>query len=137
MAEVWLAERADGAFKRQVALKLPIVNALRRDLAVRLSASATSSLDSSTRDIARLYDAGVTSRACRTWQWNSSMAIRSTATAQSTDSTSRRGSRLFGQALAAVQYAHANLVIHRDLKPSNVLVTAESQLRLLDKDIRV
>ena len=27
MAEVWLARRADGAFKREVALKLPVTNA--------------------------------------------------------------------------------------------------------------
>ena len=35
MAEVWLAERADGAFKRQVALKLPMLLQLRKDLASR------------------------------------------------------------------------------------------------------
>jgi eukaryotic-like serine/threonine-protein kinase len=32
MAEVWLARRADGAFKREVALKLPLVGWLRTDL---------------------------------------------------------------------------------------------------------
>ena len=35
MAEVWLAERADGAFNREVALKLPRITRLRRDLAAR------------------------------------------------------------------------------------------------------
>src|SRR5262249_54474644 len=39
---------------------------------------------------------------------------------------------LFEQVLAAVQFAHTNLVLHRDLKPSNILVTAEGEVRLLD-----
>ena len=37
-------------------------------------------------------------------------------------STRRRGSQLFRQVCAAVQYAHQNLIIHRDLKPANMLV---------------
>lgn len=39
---------------------------------------------------------------------------------------------LFQQVLAAVEYAHRNLVVHRDLKPSNVLVTAAGEAKLLD-----
>src|SRR5262252_2230925 len=37
MAEVWLARRADGAYKRDVALKLPKVKHLHRDLARRFA----------------------------------------------------------------------------------------------------
>jgi serine/threonine-protein kinase len=36
------------------------------------------------------------------------------------------------QVLAAVQYAHQQLVVHRDLKPQNVLVTAQGAPKLLD-----
>ncbi|MFT7484997.1 MAG: serine/threonine protein kinase [Candidatus Paceibacteria bacterium] len=39
---------------------------------------------------------------------------------------------VFLQVLAAVQYAHQQLVVHRDLKPSNVLVTPEGSPKLLD-----
>jgi serine/threonine-protein kinase len=40
--------------------------------------------------------------------------------------------RLFLDVCAAVQYAHAQLVVHRDLKPANVLVDNDGHIRLLD-----
>ncbi|MEP1448231.1 MAG: serine/threonine-protein kinase [Paraglaciecola sp.] len=39
---------------------------------------------------------------------------------------------LFKQVLAAVIYAHQNLIVHRDIKPSNVLVNAQGEVKLLD-----
>jgi serine/threonine protein kinase/tetratricopeptide (TPR) repeat protein len=40
--------------------------------------------------------------------------------------------RLFCQVCSAVQYAHENLVIHRDLKPGNILIAKGGVPRLLD-----
>ncbi|MBD8528113.1 serine/threonine-protein kinase [Pseudomarimonas arenosa] len=40
--------------------------------------------------------------------------------------------RLLLPVLAAVAYAHRNLVVHRDIKPSNVMVNAEGHPYLLD-----
>ena len=40
--------------------------------------------------------------------------------------------RLFLDVLAAVEHAHANLIVHRDIKPSNVLVGTDGQVKLLD-----
>jgi len=39
---------------------------------------------------------------------------------------------LFRKVCAAVQYAHANLVVHRDIKPSNILVRSDGEPKLLD-----
>jgi eukaryotic-like serine/threonine-protein kinase len=39
---------------------------------------------------------------------------------------------LFLEVLRAVEYAHNHGIVHRDLKPSNILVTSESEIRLLD-----
>ncbi len=40
--------------------------------------------------------------------------------------------RLFQQLCAAVQFAHANLIVHRDIKPDNVLVDRHGEVKLLD-----
>ena len=40
--------------------------------------------------------------------------------------------RLFCEVCSAVQYAHEKLVIHRDLKPSNILIASGGVPRLLD-----
>ena len=59
MADVWLAERADGAFTRDVALKLPVMNRLRRDLEERFVRERDILARLEHPHIARLYDAGV------------------------------------------------------------------------------
>jgi serine/threonine protein kinase len=81
MADVWLAERADGALERVVALKLPRTSRLRRDLRVRFERE---------RDIlARLPASRPT--ACRISRWSSSMASRSARAPTRAGSISRRG----------------------------------------------
>jgi serine/threonine protein kinase len=59
MAEVWLAQRADGAFKRDVALKLPMLSSPRKDLASRFARERDILAALEHPNIARLYDAGV------------------------------------------------------------------------------
>jgi eukaryotic-like serine/threonine-protein kinase len=59
MAEVWLARRADGAFKREVALKLPMLARAQAGLEARFARERDILASLEHPHIARLYDAGV------------------------------------------------------------------------------
>ena len=132
MADVWLAERADGAFTRDVALKLPITSRLRRDLAERFARERDILARLEHPHIARLYDAGVSEDGLPylAMEYVDGLPITEYCDAHKLDIAARL--RLFAQVLDAVQFAHASLIIHRDLKPSNILVTAAGEVRLLD-----
>ena len=132
MGTVWLAERSDGSLKRPVALKLPHQGLATSLFAERLSRERDILASLSHPNIARLYDAGVTA------EGQPFLALEyvqgNTLTEHCDAAQLDLGARivLFHQVLAAVQYAHAHLVIHRDIKASNVLVDEQGQVRLLD-----
>jgi Protein kinase domain len=132
MADVWLAERADGAFARDVALKLPRINRLRRDLAIRFSRERDILARLEHPHIARLYDAGVTDDGLPylAMEFVDGQPITDYCDTQRMPIKARL--ELFAQVLDAVQFAHANLIIHRDLKPSNIIVGTDGRVRLLD-----
>jgi TolB-like protein/tRNA A-37 threonylcarbamoyl transferase component Bud32 len=132
MAEVWLARRADGAFKREVALKLPMLTRMRKDLEQRFIRERDILASLEHPHIARLYDAGIDADGLPylSMEFVQGQQLTSWCDAHLLGISERLS--LFLQVLDAVQYAHGKQVIHRDLKPSNILVTAEKQVRLLD-----
>jgi serine/threonine protein kinase/Flp pilus assembly protein TadD len=132
MAEVWLAKRADGAFSREVALKLPSMTRVRRDLEERFARERDILASLEHPHIARLYDAGIDPHGLPylSMEYVQGELLTDWCDAQRLDIRARL--RLFLQVLEAVQYAHERHVIHRDLKPSNILVTKAGQVRLLD-----
>ena len=132
MAEVWLAKRADGAFKREVALKLPMVSRLRKDLEERFSRERDILAKLEHPNIARLYDGGVDAQGLPylAMEYVPGQSLTSWCDGHKLGIGERL--KLFLHILEALQYAHEKQVIHRDIKPSNVLVTESGQVRLLD-----
>jgi serine/threonine protein kinase len=132
MAEVWLARRADGAFKREVALKLPTNRHLRGDVERRFIQERDILASLEHPQIARFYDAGIDPNGLPYFAMEYVRGERLTVWCD----THRLGVsdrlKLVLQTLDALQYAHAHQVIHRDLKPSNILVNEAGQVRLLD-----
>jgi len=132
MAEVWLAERDDGAFKRQVAIKLPYPRPGRETFAARFDRERDILATLRHPHIAGLFDAGVTPEG---QAWLALEYVEGQQISIFCDDrrlSVRERVLLFRQVLLAVQHAHANLVIHRDLKPGNILVTPQGEVRLLD-----
>jgi len=132
MAEVWLAQRADGALKRDVALKLPLLARLRNDLAGRFQRERDILATLVHPNIARLYDAGVSRDGLPYLAMEYIVGKPLTTYCDEHRLSVRARLALFQQVLSAVRYAHANLVIHRDIKPSNILVTEVGHVQLLD-----
>jgi len=132
MAVVWLARHVDGGAGRQVALKLPLLSRLRRDLPQRFAREREILAQLEHANIARLYDAGIAGDGLPYLALEYVEGDPLTGWCDAHRCSVRERLKLFLQVLDAVQYAHARHVIHRDIKPSNILVTEAGQVRLLD-----
>ena len=132
MSTVWLAERADEQVQRQVALKLPHAGPGQDVLAARLLRERNILASLEHRNIARLYDVGLSDSGLPylVMEYVQGQTLLEHADAQQL--TLRQRLALFQQVLRAVQYAHGKLVLHRDLKPSNILVNEAGDVKLLD-----
>ncbi|MBP7914651.1 MAG: serine/threonine protein kinase [Vitreoscilla sp.] len=132
MSTVWLAERADAQVKRQVALKLPHAGPGQDLLAARLLRERNILAALEHRNVARLYDVGVSDAGTPylVMEYVPGTDLLSHADARRLTMPQRLV--LFQQVLRAVQYAHGKLVLHRDLKPSNILVNEAGDVKLLD-----
>jgi serine/threonine-protein kinase len=131
MGVVYRAERADGAFEHEVAIKLlamsPGPGKLER---FRQEQQVLASLNHP--NIARLYDGGVTNdgRPYLVMEYVKGYPLLDYCDRRELGIEERLD--FVCQIAAALQHAHGNLVIHRDIKPSNILVTEEGKTKLLD-----
>jgi serine/threonine protein kinase len=132
MGSVYLAERSDGAFRKQVAIKLvrPGMNDANILSRFRQEREILASLDHP--GIARLLDAATTDEGLPYFvmEFVEGQPIDRWCDERKLNLTQRLV--LFRTVCDAVQYAHQRLIVHCDLKPGNILVTADGDVKLLD-----
>jgi serine/threonine protein kinase/tetratricopeptide (TPR) repeat protein len=132
MGTVWLAERSDGRFDRNAAVKLLNPALIGRGGEERFTHEGRLLARLTHPNIANLMDAGLT-------PIGQPYLVLELVDGEHIDRYCERRSlsldarlRLFIDVLEAVAHAHANLIVHRDIKPSNVLVRNDGVVKLLD-----
>jgi serine/threonine-protein kinase len=132
MGSVYLAERADGTYRKQVAIKIVRAEKNNHEILERFrrEREILASLDHP--NIARLIDGGSTEEGLPYFvmEFVDGQPIHRWCDERKLNVGQRL--ELFRSVCAAVQYAHQHLVVHRDLKPGNILVTADGTVKLLD-----
>lgn len=132
MGAVFLAERADGEFSQQVALKIVRRSIVGAETERRFRQEREILAALNHPNIARLYDGGVSD------EGEAFLAMEFVAGETLLEYSAKRAAglrdrlKLFVKICAAVAYAHRNLTIHRDLKPSNIIVNEDGEPKLLD-----
>ncbi len=132
MGSVWLAERDDGQFQQQVALKLiragldseHVLHQFRRERALLARLHHP--------NIAQLIDGGIDGHGHPWFAMECIDGISLGAWIEREQPSLRTRLHLFAKLCNAVAHAHRQLIVHRDLKPSNVLVQPDGEPRLLD-----
>lgn len=132
MGSVWLAHRSDGRFEGHVAIKLLNLALLDPVGSERFRREGSMLARLTHPNIARLIDAGVADSGQPYLVLEHVAGVRIDRYADARRLPPAERIRLFQQVLAAVEHAHANLIVHRDLKASNILVTDEGAVKLLD-----
>lgn len=132
MGTVWLAERSDGRFERQAAVKFLSIGLAGRGGEQRFKREGAILGRLSDPNIAKLLDAGVTAdgQPYLVLEYIDGEPIDRYCDERKLDLHARVV--LFRDVLGAVAHAHANLIVHRDIKPTNVLVSKDGEVKLLD-----
>ncbi len=131
MGHVYLAERADGSFKKQVAIKMSQFQ-VKASMIKRFENERQILAKLNHPHIAQLLDGGAAQdgRPYLVMEYVSGNDIASYCIEKKLGLRARL--RLILQICEAVSYAHQQLVLHRDLKPNNILVNEQNKVKLLD-----
>jgi len=133
MGTVYLGERADQQFHKQVAIKLLqpyFVQTAAMQVRFKIERQILATLEHP--NIARLLDGGVTRSGIPylVMEYVDGIAIDQYRRQRAL--TIEQCLRLFCTVCTAVESAHKNLVVHRDIKPANILVNHDGVPKLLD-----
>ncbi|HXK02198.1 MAG TPA: protein kinase [Verrucomicrobiae bacterium] len=132
MGAVYLAVRDDGAFRKQVALKVLRNDQVSPELIHRFHQERQVLANLDHPNIARILDGGQTAAGLPYYvmEYVDGLPLDRFCDDRKIDVSGRV--RIFQQVCHAVHYLHEHLVVHRDLKPSNILVTGDGAVKLLD-----
>lgn len=132
MGVVYLAVRDDGAFRKNVAIKLLRGDAVTREFVERFRNERQVLANFDHPNIARILDGGdtVDGMPYYVMEYVEGRPIDRYCDEEKLGLNERL--RLYQKLIAAVHYLHQNHVVHRDLKPSNVLVASDGTVKLLD-----
>jgi eukaryotic-like serine/threonine-protein kinase len=132
MGRVFRAERADGVFEQIIAIKIMRRTRLPEAVAGQFARERQILARLRHPNIAQLFDGGVTPAGLSYFVMELVEGRPISQYALEEKLSVRALLRVFRQVCAAVQYAHAHLVVHGDIKPSNIVVTADGLAKLLD-----
>jgi hypothetical protein len=131
MGQVWRAERADGLYQGEAAIKLLREDLASSGLAARFARERALLGRLTHPGIARLLDAGEQQgRAFLVLEYVFGRTLSDHVRENALPLAARV--KLLLEVARAVEHAHAQLIVHRDLKPSNVMVDDAGQTKLLD-----
>ncbi|MEM7355487.1 MAG: serine/threonine-protein kinase [Acidobacteriota bacterium] len=132
MGAVYRAQRADGAFERDVAVKLARRRIVRAEDVQRFRTERQVLARLDHPNIARLLDGGTAAdgRPYLVMELIDGPPIDSYCRDQHLSLAARI--ELFQQVCSAIEYAHQNFLIHRDIKPDNILVARDGTVKVLD-----
>jgi len=128
MGEVWRADRVEGGFRQEAAIKL--MRSFGESARFEAERAILARLEHP--HIARLLDGGTLADG---QPWLALEFVRGSDLVAHADAARlplRSRIELFLDVCAAVASAHRLLVVHRDLKPSNILVDPDGRPRVMD-----
>ena len=132
MAAVFLAARADGEFRHQVAIKLVLPGSERDEILERFRKERQTLAGLDHPNIVKLLDGGSTPEGLPYLVMDYVEGSPLDGYCDSHKLSVDQRLRLFIKICEAVQHAHQKRIIHRDLKPANILVTGHGVPKLLD-----
>ncbi len=132
MGAVYLADRADGQFEKQVAIKVLKRGTDTEEVLRRFASERHILARLDHPNIARLLDAGTTDDGLPYVVMEYVAGAPVTRFVRERELSVGETVAVFLKICAAVEVAHGSQVIHRDLKPSNILVTSNGEPKLLD-----
>lgn len=132
MGTVYLGERADGQFEKQVAIKILKRGTDTDEVLRRFAVERQILAKLDHPNITRLLDAGTTQDGLPYFIMDYVEGVPITEFAHKQNLSVADRLHLFLKVCFAVEFAHCNSVIHRDIKATNILVKNNGEPKLLD-----